>query len=71
MTPRNSHHRVIVLVDEREILLQLIASNGQILDEDKFALRRGAPPIDAKAVALDVFSLLYQCANDGVNGDDD
>ena len=68
---RNQHCRVVVLVDDREIMLQLIAANGQVLEDEKFALRKGAPPIDSRAVCADVFSLLYQCANDGVNGDYD
>lgn len=70
MAERNTHCRVIVAVDEREVVLTLIDSNGTMLDEDRFGLSRGSPPIHPKSVARDVYQLLYQCANDAVNGDD-
>jgi hypothetical protein len=47
-----------------------VDSNGTMLDEDRFGLAKGAPPILPKSVARDVYQLLYQCANDAVNGDD-
>ena len=48
----------------------LIDSNGERLEEERFSLANGSQDINAKAVASDVFQLLYQCANDAVNGDD-
>lgn len=71
MAPKNTHVRVIVSVDEREVVLTLVDSNGTRLDEDTFGLRRGSPPIVPRSVARDVYQLLYQCASDATLGDDD
>lgn len=71
MATKNSHCRVVVLVDEAEVVLTLVDSNGVKLDEDKFGLRRNAPKISPRAVATDVYNLLYQCANDAANSDED
>jgi hypothetical protein len=71
MAQKNTHCRVIVAVDEREVVLTLVDSNGTRLDEDNFGLRKGSPPIDPRAVARDVYQLLYQCASDATLGDDD
>jgi hypothetical protein len=71
MTAKNTHVRVIVAVDEREVVLTLVDSNGTMLDEDRFGLTKGSPPIVPRAVARDVYQLLYQCASDATLSDDD
>ena len=71
MTTKNTHCRVIVAVDDREVVLTLVDSNGTRLDEDRFGLRKGSPPIIPRSVARDVYQLLYQCASDATLGDDD
>lgn len=68
---KNTHCRVIVSVDEREVLLTLLDSNGTRLEEDRFGLAHGAPPILPKSVARDVYQLLYQCASDATLNDED
>jgi len=71
MATKNTHVRVIVSVDDREVVLTLVDSNGTRLDEDRFGLRKGSPPIVPSSVARDVYQLLYQCASDATLGDDD
>lgn len=68
---KNTHCRVIVSVDEREVMLTLLDSNGTRLDEDRFGLTPGSPPILPRTVAKDVYQLLYQCASDATLRDDD
>jgi|LakMenE01Jun11ns_1017448.scaffolds.fasta_scaffold9940549_1 hypothetical protein len=71
MAAKNTHCRVIVSVDDREVVLTLVDSNGTKLDEDHFGLAKGSPPIVPRTVARDVYQLLYQCASDATLGDDD
>lgn len=71
MAPKNIHCRVIVTIGLRDVVLTLVGSDGAKLDEDEFGLRKTAKPIDPQMVARDVYSLLYQCANDAVNNDED
>lgn len=71
MALKNQHCRVIVAVDEREVILTLVDSNGTKLDEDTFGLKRGSPPIVPRSVARDVYQLLYQCASDATLRDED
>jgi hypothetical protein len=71
MANKNTHVRVIVAVDEREVVLTLVDSNGTRLDEDRFGLTKGSPPIVPRSVARDVYQLLYQCASDATLSDDE
>ena len=71
MATKNTHVRVIVSVDEREVMLTLVDSNGTRLEEDRFGLSKGSAPIAPRSVAKDVYQLLYQCASDATLGDDD
>ena len=71
MATKNTHVRVIVSVDDREVVLTLVDSNGTMLDEDRFGLSRSSPPIIPRTVAKDVYQLLYQCASDATLSDDD
>lgn len=68
---KNTHCRVIVSIDPREVVLSLIDSNGERIEEDRFGLSAGSVDIQPRSVAGDVYQLLYQCANDAVNSGDD
>lgn len=67
---RNTHCRVIVAFEPREVTLTLVDSNGTVIDEERFGLVSGASDIQPRSVAIDVWNLLYQCANDAINGDE-
>ena len=71
MAAKNTHVRVIVSVDDREVVLTLVDSNGTRLEEDRFGLSKGSPPIVPQSVAKDVYQLLYQCASDATLGEED
>jgi hypothetical protein len=64
------HCRVVVHVDEREVTLSMIDSNGTELENDAFALKKAADAIDPRHVCRDVYNLLYQCATDAVHRDE-
>jgi len=66
----NKHCRVIVHVDEREVVLSIIDFNGTELEHDAFMLKKAADPIDPRGVARDVYNLLYQCAIDAIHRDE-
>ena len=71
MATKNTHVRIIVSFDEREVVLNLVDSNGTMLEEDRFKLFKGAQPIIPRSVAQDVYQLLYQCTSDAFLGDDE
>lgn len=68
---KNNHCRVVVLVDSREVVLSLVDSNGDQLEEERFGLSQHVDDISPRSVATDIFQLLYQCASDAVHTDDD
>ena len=71
MPPRkNTHCRVVAAIDTREVVLYLLDSNGEMLEEERFGLVPNAPNIDPQFVARDVWNLLYQCAIDALNRDE-